>query len=220
MWARFGRDFGGKVVYFGAGPCADPQITDIRESGIQEAACLQIDVLSQGQRATINLPLLGRHNASNAVAAIAVAREAGVPLRDAIRALETLTAGDKRGEILALTGKWAGATIINDSYNSNPEALKSMIQALAARPAKRRILVAGEMLELGNHATELHEACGRAAAEAGIDVILGRCAAMPSTSCWARAAQVSLVWTRSFCPMRKPPAVGLQKISGRGMWRS
>jgi len=170
---QFGRDFAGKVVYFGAGPCADPQIAAIRESDIHDAAYLQIDVLSQGQQATINLPLLGRHNASNAVAAIAVAREAGVPLRDAIRALETLTAGDKRGEILTLTGKWAGAAIINDSYNSNPEALKSMIQALAARPAKRRILVAGEMLELGNHATELHEACGRAAAEAGIDVILG-----------------------------------------------
>jgi len=170
---QFGRDFPGKAVYFGAGPCADPQITAIRESSDPEIACLQIDVLSEGQPATMRLPLLGRHNASNAVAALAVAREAGVPLNDAIQALETLTPGDKRGEVLTLAGKWAGITIINDSYNSNPEALQSMIQALAARPALRRILIAGEMLELGSHAQALHSACGRAAADAGIDIIVG-----------------------------------------------
>jgi UDP-N-acetylmuramoyl-tripeptide--D-alanyl-D-alanine ligase len=166
---QFGRDFAGKAVYFGAGPCADPQITAIREPSVPEMACLQIDILSEGQPATMRLPLLGRHNASNAVAAMAVAREAGVPLNDAIHALETLTPGDKRGEVLTI----AGATIINDSYNSNPEALQSMIQALAARPAQRRILVAGEMLELGSHAQALHAVCGRAAAEAGIDIIVG-----------------------------------------------
>lgn len=170
---QFGRDFAGKVVYFGAGPCADPQITAIRESGVGERSYLEIDLLTQGEQVTLNLPLVGRHNASNAVAALAVAREAEVPLRDSIQALETLTAGDKRGEVLTLEGKWTGVTIINDSYNSNPEALRSMIEALAARPARRRILIAGEMLELGDHAPALHAACGKAAAQAGIDVIVG-----------------------------------------------
>lgn len=165
---QFGRDFAGKAVYFGAGPCADPQITAIHETD-----GLEINLLSEGQPFSMRLHMLGRHNASNAVAAIAVAREAGVPLPAAIAALEKLTAGDKRGEVLALSGKWAGVTVINDSYNSNPEALQSMIQALAARPAKRRILVAGEMLELGDHAPELHAACGTAAAQLGIDIVLG-----------------------------------------------
>jgi UDP-N-acetylmuramoyl-tripeptide--D-alanyl-D-alanine ligase len=165
---QFGRDFGGKVIYFGEGPCADPQITAIHEGGF-----LQIDLLSVGHAASMRLSLFGRHNATNAMAALAVAREAGVPLEDAIHALEGLTAGDRRGEVLTLMG----ATIINDSYNSNPEALKSMIQALAARPltasGQRRILVAGEMLELGEHAAALHAACGRAAAEAGINEVVG-----------------------------------------------
>jgi UDP-N-acetylmuramoyl-tripeptide--D-alanyl-D-alanine ligase len=67
----------------------------------------------------------------------------------------------------------AGATILNDSYNSNPEALQSMIHSLAARPAQRRILVAGEMLELGEHASMLHAACGKTAADAGIDLVVG-----------------------------------------------
>ncbi|WP_263357088.1 UDP-N-acetylmuramoyl-tripeptide--D-alanyl-D-alanine ligase [Acidicapsa ligni] len=161
---QFGRDFAGKVVYFGAGPCADPQITSARDGD-----GLQIELLSVGTKATMTLPMLGQHNASNAMAAIAVAREAGVPLQDAIRALETLTAGDRRGEVLTI----AGATIINDSYNSNPEALQSMIRTLAARSAQRRILIAGEMLELGDHAPELHTLCGKAAADAGVDIIVG-----------------------------------------------
>jgi len=172
---QFGRDFGGKVVYFGAGPCADPQITEIRETTDPEAESpiLEIDVLSEGLPFSMRLQMIGRHNASNAVAALAVAREAGVPIEAAIAALEAIKAGDKRGQILTLSGSLAGVTIINDSYNSNPEALQSMIQALAARPAQRRILVAGEMLELGEYAPALHAASGKAAAEAGIDVIVG-----------------------------------------------
>jgi UDP-N-acetylmuramoyl-tripeptide--D-alanyl-D-alanine ligase len=103
------------------------------------------------------------------MAGLAVALEAGVDLDAATAALETLTAGDKRGEVL----EFRGATILNDSYNSNPEALRSMIRTLAARPAKRRILVAGEMLEMGEQGPALHAACGKAAAEAGLDLVAG-----------------------------------------------
>ena len=113
--------------------------------------------------------LLGAHNASNAMAGLAVALEAGVDLDAAVAALASLTAGDKRGQVIEISG----ATILNDSYNSNPEALRSMIRTLAARPAAgRHILVAGEMLELGEHGTALHIACGRAAAEAGLDLVV------------------------------------------------
>jgi len=86
-----------------------------------------------------------------------------------VAALVSLTAQDKRGQVMEIDG----ATVLNDSYNSNPEALQSMIRTLAARPATRRILVAGEMLELGEHAQELHAASGRIAAEAGIDLVAG-----------------------------------------------
>jgi len=163
--SQFGRDFQGKVVYFGAGPCADPAILDVKE----DSAGVRV-LFRAGQReGSFNLHLLGAHNAQNAIAGLAVALEAGVPLDAAVAALESLTPGSKRGEILEI----AGATILNDSYNSNPEALQSMIHTLAARPAKRRILVAGEMLELGEHAAMLHSACGKAAADAGIDLVVG-----------------------------------------------
>jgi UDP-N-acetylmuramoyl-tripeptide--D-alanyl-D-alanine ligase len=162
--AQFGRDFAGKVVYFGAGPCADPQIQSIHEDDV-----LEIDVLSEGQPFELRLRMLGRHNATNAMAALAVAREAQVPMTDAIGALEALIPGDKRGQLLT----WNGALVINDCYNSNPEALQAMIETLAARPAQRRILIAGEMLELGEFAPTLHAECGLAAAQAGIHVIIG-----------------------------------------------
>lgn len=163
--SQFGRDFTGRVVYFGAGPCADPQILETNE----DASGLHVRFRTGESEHRMSLKLLGAHNASNAMAGLAVAIEAGVPIETAVKALEALAPGDKRGEVVQI----GGATILNDSYNSNPEALKSMIRTLASRLAKRRILVAGEMLELGEHSPALHEACGRAAAEAGLDLVIG-----------------------------------------------
>ena len=163
--SQFGRDFAGRTVYFGEGPCADPQIISTHE----DLNGLHVKFRAGEREGALTMQLLGAHNAANAMAGLAVALEAGVDLDAALGALERLTAGDQRGEILEIDG----ATILNDSYNSNPEALRSMIRTLAARPAARRILVAGEMLEQGEHGPALHAACGRAAAEAGIDLVAG-----------------------------------------------
>jgi UDP-N-acetylmuramoyl-tripeptide--D-alanyl-D-alanine ligase len=163
--SQFGRDFQGRVVYFGTGPCADPQLLE----GTEDSAGLHLKFRAGNCNGKLTLHLLGQHNATNALAGLAVALEAGVDLEPAVAALESLTAGDKRGQVIEIDG----ATILNDSYNSNPEALLSMIRTLAARPGTRRILVAGEMLELGEHGPALHTAGGRAAAEAGLDLVVG-----------------------------------------------
>jgi UDP-N-acetylmuramoyl-tripeptide--D-alanyl-D-alanine ligase len=163
--SQFGRNFAGRVVYFGSGPCADPQITDVAE----DLDGLHVSYRASGLEGKMTLHLLGAHNALNALAGLAVALEAGVELDDAVKALQSLRAGDKRGEVIELDG----FTLLNDSYNSNPEALRSMIHTLAARPAQRRILVAGEMLELGELGPSLHAECGKAAAEAGLDLVVG-----------------------------------------------
>ncbi len=163
--SQFGRDFPGRVVYFGAGPCADPRIVEASE----DLEGLHIRYRAGELEGRLTLRLLGAHNASNAMAGLAVALEAGVDLEAASAALGALAAGDRRGEVMEI----GGATILNDCYNSNPEALRSMIRTLASRPARRRILVAGEMLEMGEHGPALHAACGKAAAEAGLDLVAG-----------------------------------------------
>lgn len=163
--SQFGRDFSGRVVYFGEGPVADPRIVEKTE----DDEGLHIAYRAREAEGRFTLPLLGAHNGANAMAGLAVALEAGVEPAAAIAALETLSAGSGRGEVIRV----GEATVLNDSYNSNPEALRSMILTLAGRPARRRILVAGEMLELGEHAPALHAACGRAAAEAAIDMVVG-----------------------------------------------
>ena len=185
--SQFGRDFRGKAVYFGSGPCADPQILVVAE----DENGLQVRFRSAGREADLNLRLLGAHNAHNAIAGLAVAREAGVDEAAAAAALAELTAGDKRGEVLHLLG----ATILNDSYNSNPEALRSMIRTLSSRAARRRILVAGEMLELGEQAPQLHAACGKAAADAGIDIVVGvrgHAQHLAAAACWGGVASLFL----------------------------
>jgi UDP-N-acetylmuramoyl-tripeptide--D-alanyl-D-alanine ligase len=163
--SQFGRDFPGRVVYFGAGPCADPQILETGE----DLEGLHVRFRASEREGGLSLHLLGAHNASNAMAGLAVALEAGVDFDAAVKALSSLTAQDKRGQVIEI----GGAMILNDSYNSNPEALRAMIRTLASRPAERRILVGGEMLELGEQGPGLHAACGQAAAEAGLDLVVG-----------------------------------------------
>jgi UDP-N-acetylmuramoyl-tripeptide--D-alanyl-D-alanine ligase len=119
------------------------------------------------ERAT--LPLLGEHSIYNALAAVAVGLQYGVTLKGAAESLASLSAGEKRGQVL----EYAGATIIDDCYNSNPKALDSMVRSLAQIPARRRIVIAGEMLELGPSGEAMHRDCGQLMGNYGVDFVLG-----------------------------------------------
>src|SRR5207249_11695656 len=136
-----GRDFKGKVVRFGLkAPAA------IRAEHMQQCGALgsEFDLVVDGCREKATLPLVGNHNVSNALAAVAVALERGLTPSETVEALKTLAPGDRRGQVVQL----GNITVINDCYNSNPKALNAMVDVLAAIPAKRHIVVAGEMLEL------------------------------------------------------------------------
>jgi UDP-N-acetylmuramoyl-tripeptide--D-alanyl-D-alanine ligase len=126
-------------------------------------------VEAKGERASVQLKMLGRHNVSNALAAIATGMQSGMGLDECAAAVREMRPGDKRGETL----EWRGATLINDCYNSNPAALNAMVDALMAIPGERHIVVAGEMLELGAEAEALHAACGSRMVEHGVDFVLG-----------------------------------------------
>jgi UDP-N-acetylmuramoyl-tripeptide--D-alanyl-D-alanine ligase len=83
--------------------------------------------------------------------------------------LASLAPPDKRGEVVQLDN----ITVINDCYNSNPKALEAMVDAVAAMPASRRIVVAGEMLELGPAGEDLHRRVGQYMGEKKIDLLVG-----------------------------------------------
>ena len=114
-------------------------------------------------------PLAGRHGISNVLAAIAVARALEIAPEKLTDAVRSLAPGKMRGERLERNG----VLIINDCYNANPEAMKSMLELLRETPARRRIAVLGEMLELGPSAGTLHREIGRFTAEQGIDAVFG-----------------------------------------------
>ena len=164
--SQFGRGFAGKVVTFGVRQPASVRAEKIELRGAHGSA---FEIVAGGSREPATLPLVGAHNIPNALAAVAVALEQGIPLVDAAAALADLAPAEKRGQLLEV----GGATVINDCYNSNPKALDAMVDALLALPAQRHIVVAGEMLELGPTGPELHRACGRRMAERGVDALVG-----------------------------------------------
>jgi UDP-N-acetylmuramoyl-tripeptide--D-alanyl-D-alanine ligase len=164
--SQFGRDFRGKVVLYGLKSVADIRAENIVSRGSDGSS---FDVVVGGCRDKVLLPLIGEHNIYNALAAIGVALERGITPSEAARAIASLAPAEKRGQVVKL----GNITVINDCYNSNPKALQMMVDALAAMPAKRRIVVAGEMLELGVVGEQLHEQAGRHMAEKGIDAVVG-----------------------------------------------
>lgn len=162
----FGRGMNERAVFYGLS-----EDTQVRGEKIEEAGPegVRFEVIAGEARAQVHLHLLGRHNVQNALAAIAAGVRSGIPLGECASAIARLQPADKRGEVLS----WHGATIINDSYNSNPRALDAMVDALIAMPGQRHIAIAGEMLELGAEAEALHRACGRRMAERGVSTIIG-----------------------------------------------
>ena len=164
--SQFGRDFKGKVIFYGTHRPADIRAEHIESRGVDGSV---FDLVVHGHRERAELHLVGSHNIHNALAAVAVGVERSIPLNDVIGALGTLVPADKRGQVVQV----GNIKVVNDCYNSNPKALEAMVDALAAMPAKRRIVVAGEMLELGPTGEQMHRASGQHIANAKIDVLVG-----------------------------------------------
>jgi UDP-N-acetylmuramoyl-tripeptide--D-alanyl-D-alanine ligase len=164
--SQFGRDFHGKVILYGIHRPADVRAENIESRGVFGSS-FDVVVGSCWEKAT--LQLVGTHNIYNALAAVAVALQRGFSPSEAVAALASLTPADKRGQVVQV----GNITVINDCYNSNPKALDAMVDSLATIAAKRRIVVAGEMLELGPKAAELHRSSGSHMAQKKIDVLLG-----------------------------------------------
>ncbi|MBI4472736.1 MAG: UDP-N-acetylmuramoyl-tripeptide--D-alanyl-D-alanine ligase, partial [Acidobacteria bacterium] len=162
------RKFTGKIITYGVKSVAAFKVQQIQDLGLDGTAF----TVHHGRR-DINfvLPLLGQHNISNAMAAIAVGATHEVPWEKIREALSEMKPEKMRGEVIKFR---EGFAVIDDSYNSNPRALTEMIRFMGKLQGfQRKIIVAGEMLELGAEGPELHRGCGREAAKAGLELLVG-----------------------------------------------
>jgi UDP-N-acetylmuramoyl-tripeptide--D-alanyl-D-alanine ligase len=158
---QFRKVHGGRTITFGLNEGADVRAE-------------QVSVTAEGVRFQVNgvqfeSRLLGRHSILNLLAGIAVASLYDIRPEQLVGVVGQLSAGSMRGQRFAHNG----ILILNDCYNSNPDAARAMIDVLQETPAKRRIAVLGEMLELGRWAESLHRDVGRYVANCGIDVLVG-----------------------------------------------
>lgn len=159
----------GTVITYGIENDADVMASDIEFAGF---GATSFTLKTPDGASRVSFPLNGRHNISNALAAAAVGHTLGMTAAQIGDSLRTVAPPPQRGEILRFAG---GFTVINDSYNSNPAALLSMVQTLVegSEGAKRRIVVAGEMLELGDDAEMLHNETGEKIARQNVDMLIG-----------------------------------------------
>ena len=145
--------------------------------GLSEGADVraeQVQYTADGVRFQVNgvqfeSRLMGRHSILNLLAGIAVAGLYGIQPDQLTGVVSELSAGAMRGQRFVHND----ILILNDCYNSNPDAARAMIDVLRETPAKRRIAVLGEMLELGHWAESLHRDVGIYVANCGIDVLVG-----------------------------------------------
>jgi UDP-N-acetylmuramoyl-tripeptide--D-alanyl-D-alanine ligase len=159
--------FAGRLVTFGIDRPAAVRATAVDDRGIEGITAA---VATPRGTVEITTSLIGRGNLANVLAATAVAVEFDVPLTAVAAKAREVKAAAHRGDVLKLPG---GVTVIDDSYNANPAAVRQALDVLTREStAARRVAVLGEMLELGEYAEALHEDVGRHAALTGVDLLV------------------------------------------------
>ena len=187
---RIGRRFAGRVLWFGR----DRRFDVSAENWRGTAAGMRFDLRLDGKTVDVALPLAGAHHVPNFLAAAAAAHVLGVPAEAMAEAALTLVPARHRGEVRALG---EGVTVLDDCYNSSPDALEAAVAALSLLPGRRRVAVLGDMLELGASGPELHRERGRALA-GRVDAVAGVGPLAAEILAGAREAGLAADATRHF----------------------
>jgi UDP-N-acetylmuramoyl-tripeptide--D-alanyl-D-alanine ligase len=208
---RWRETTGGRVVWYGlageegADAIEDPIEVRARDLSPLEGRPGTRFVLELGEEAIeVELPLHGRYNVANAVAAAAAARELGVTGEEIRAALASAVPASHRGAVHRLAG---GVTLVDDSYNSNPDALREALAGAAglAKNGERKVAVLGDMLELGPEAPRFHREAGERAAALGFSPLAGvgelsrhlveAARAVGADAEWLPDAEAAAAWT-------------------------
>jgi UDP-N-acetylmuramoyl-tripeptide--D-alanyl-D-alanine ligase len=163
---RISKGFEGRKVTYGIDHDAQYRATNVRERGLLGT---RFTIEAEGSKRELELALPGRHNLENLLAGIATARALGISWEGVARGVTEVRPAYHRGVVVP----WRGATIYDDSYNSNPYALSRTLDLMAQADVKgRRIAVIGDMLELGERELDFHRDAGKNIPRA-IDVVVG-----------------------------------------------
>jgi UDP-N-acetylmuramoyl-tripeptide--D-alanyl-D-alanine ligase len=160
-------DYPGQKITFGIERPAEVMAKEIRLRGVEGTS---FTLILEGEVTEIHLRLLGRHFVPNALSAMAVACLFGVEIKRAKEALEYFQPFPMRMEVVPLKG---GKTLINDTYNANPNSMELALETLVEAKGKgRAIAVLGDMFELGEFTKEAHQQLGQRVSELSIDFLL------------------------------------------------
>ena len=156
-----------KKITFGRSPKADIRGLRLRSLGERGMAfTLQIG----GNEARVKIRGLGAHNVQNALAAAGMAQAAGVKFKDIVAGLESVVPFEKRLQVQKLTG---GIRLINDVYNANPSSVLAALETLRQMDrSHKKVVILGDMLELGQQSVAAHQDIGRQVARLGFDALL------------------------------------------------
>ncbi len=162
LWGYRNPDY--KQIYFAIdNPQADVRAAEIREKNGETAFTVCFD----GKTQAVHLPTVGKHNVYDALAAISAGLQCGIPPETVAEGLQNFVPAGMRQRIREA----GGITVIEDCYNASPDSQKAALQVLRSLPAKRKIAVLGDMLELGDYAETAHRAVGAYAAEQQVDLL-------------------------------------------------
>ena len=154
----------GKVITFGLDKNADICATNIICNDLNSS----FDCIYLGKTYKLQLPMLGKHNIYNALAAIAVGVYLGLTINEVQQGLNDLSVTKMRLEI----SQMGAYKIINDAYNASPASMQAAIETLSEITDNRKIAVLGDMLELGDIAIEAHRNVGKSLAEKKVDIVI------------------------------------------------
>ncbi len=127
----------------------------------------QFQLFADGEVMEILMPLIGKHNASNALLAVAVARKYGLTLREIKRGLESVETLKMRLQVNQIHG----LILVDDTYNASPDSVVSALDVLLELPAKRHILVFADILELGDLSETIHKQLGERVNGLGLSAV-------------------------------------------------